>query len=229
MTLSEDIYGKLINIAGRQRMLSQRIGFLFLTLYGRIDSGQPVSPAQWEMLEKALADFRKGYDLLRAGDADAGLPKLDSERIRKVLETGGERSGLAIVERFLAEAQQHLQDLGENRLPDRPVFDAFSAFVLVDVLQMLQAIVEALETDFSDEMQRRRDQRREDANRVMGALQEIQRASKFSRMIALNAKISADRAGPYGKEFGALTEELKNIATSITDSSEDILKHMEQI
>ncbi len=74
--------------------------------------------------------------------------------------------------------------------------------------------------------QRRRDKRQEEAKRVMTALQEIQRASKFSRMIALNAKISADKAGPYGKEFGALTEELKNISSAITSSSEDILKHL---
>lgn len=229
MTLSEDFYGKLINIAGRQRMLSQRIGFLFLTLNGQIESRQSVPGDLWDMLEKALSDFQKGYALLCDGDAEAGLPRLESERITAVLEARAERSGRAVIERFLCEAECHMRDLGNNKVPERATFDAFSDLVLVDVLQVLQAIVEALEADFSDEMQRRRELRRAEATRVMGALQEIQKASKFSRMIALNAKISADRAGPYGKEFGALTEELKKIATSISDSSEDILKHMQQI
>ncbi|WP_428643159.1 type IV pili methyl-accepting chemotaxis transducer N-terminal domain-containing protein [Roseibium sp.] len=226
MDLSEDAYGKLINIAGRQRMLSQRIGFLFLAMSGHIESGAPVPGLLWNMLEKALEDFDSGYRLLLNGDDTAGLPKLVSTRINKVLDAGDRTSGRAVIDRFLSEAHDHMQALSEDSAPDRAVFDRFSEFVLLDLLQTLQAIVAALEEDFAEEMQRRRDKRQEEAKRVMTALQEIQRASKFSRMIALNAKISADKAGPYGKEFGALTEELKNISSAITSSSEDILKHL---
>jgi hypothetical protein len=229
MNLSEDTYGRLINIAGRQRMLSQRIGFLFLTLRGQVNSGLPVPEALWDMLDTALQEFRQGHRLLLDGDAKAGLPRLASRRIRTVLNGSGNTNGQATIERFLNEAQGLTEALAANRLPESADFDAFSGFVLVDLLQTLQAIVTALEEDFAEEMQRRRDMRREEALRVMDALQEIQKASKFSRMIALNAKISADRAGPYGKEFGALTEELKNISIAITDSSEDILRHLERI
>ncbi len=226
MDLSEDTYGKLINIAGRQRMLSQRIGFLFLTMSGQLESGSKIPDPLWTMLERALEDFGTGHRLLLDGDVAAGLPKLTSERISAVLDGKSGASGRAIIDRFLREAAGHMQALTEDRAPERAVFDAFSEFVLVDLLQTLQAIVAALEEDFAEEMQRRRTRRQEEAKRVMTALQEIQRASKFSRMIALNAKISADKAGPYGKEFGALTEELKNISSAITTSSEDILKHL---
>jgi hypothetical protein len=229
MTVSEDTYGRLINIAGRQRMLSQRIGFLFLTLSGQVENGHAIPENLWMMLEKALQDFRQGYDLLLHGDEDAGLPRLASARIRTVLEKGNGYGGRETIERFLSEAQHYMQALAGNSIPDRTAFEGFSGFILEDLLQTLQAIVVALEEDFAEEMRRRRDLREEEAQRVMVALQEIQKASKFSRMIALNAKISADRAGPYGKEFGALTEELKNISTAITDSSEDILKHLERI
>lgn len=229
MAVSEDIYGRLINIAGRQRMLSQRIGFLFLTLSNQVNSCDPASDTLWTMLEAALQDFRNGYRLLLHGDEGAGLPALSSDRIQSVLDGNGGHSGRVVIEQFLGDAQQHMQTLSLNRGLDRKTFDTFSSFMLEDLLQTLQAIVTALEEDFADEMNRRRDQRQEEALRVMHALQEIQKASKFSRMIALNAKISADRAGPYGKEFGALTEELKNISTAITDSSEDILRHLERI
>lgn len=229
MTVSEDVYGRLINIAGRQRMLSQRIGFLFLTLSGQVEAGKPVPETLWDMLETALQDFRNGYRLLLIGDESAGLPALTSDRIRAVLDGKHGYGGRAVIELFLEDTQKHMKALSLNKGLDRKTFDAFSNFVLEELLQTLQAIVTALEEDFADEMSRRRDQREEDAQRVMHALQEIQKASKFSRMIALNAKISADRAGPYGKEFGALTEELKNISSAITDSSEDILRHLERI
>ncbi len=227
MHLSEDVYGKLINIAGRQRMLSQRIGFLFLTLSGQLESGKQVQESLWSMQEKALDDFEAGYRLLTHGDADAGIPKLTSQRITAVLEGDGSASGKTSVERFLREARDHMRALSKGEMPRTAVFERFSEFVLVDLLKTLQAVVTALEEDFSEEMQRRRTKREEDAARVKSALEEIQKASKFSRMIALNAKISADRAGPYGKEFGALTEELKNISSAITESSEDIMRHLD--
>ncbi|MBN9669661.1 type IV pili methyl-accepting chemotaxis transducer N-terminal domain-containing protein [Roseibium aggregatum] len=229
MELSEDIYGKLINIAGRQRMLSQRIGFLFLTLSSQAEKRTPVNGPIWKMLEKALEDFEHGYRILLNGDDAAGLPQLSSARIATVLDAGTIGSGRWRIDRFLTEAHALMEALSGDTAPERAAFDAFSQFVLVELLQTLQAIVNALEEDFAEEMQRRRDKRHEDSERVLKALQEIQKASKFSRMIALNAKISADRAGPYGKEFGALTEELKNISSAITDSSEDIMRHLESI
>ena len=229
MDLSEDIYGKLINIAGRQRMLSQRIGFLFLTISGHMANDNPIPEPIWAMLRNALQDFRRGNELLSHGDEDAGLPKLTSERVDPLLHGTGTTGGRAVIDRFMNEARAYLNALAQNIAPDQVEFEAFTEFVLIDLLQVLQSVVVALEEDFAEEMDRRREKRQQDAQRVMNALQEIQKASKFSRMIALNAKISADRAGPYGKEFGALTEELKNISSAITSSSEDILKHLEQI
>jgi len=38
----------------------------------------------------------------------------------------------------------------------------------------------------------------------------------------------ADCAGAYGREFGALTEEIKKISDNITQSSSDIMRHLEQ-
>lgn len=226
--LSEDIYGKLINIAGRQRMLSQRIGFLLVSA-----SSQKVEDLTdttiWAMLERALDDFQNGHQLLLNGDETAGLPRLTSERIDAVLQDPAPDKGLNVIERFAADARQHLQTLKSGNPVDREAFGAFSNLVLVDLLQTLQAVVTALEEDFAEEMRRRKNRRVEEAQRVMDAIQEIQKASKFSRMIALNAKISADRAGPFGKEFGALTEELKQISNAITDSSENILKHLDRI
>ncbi len=234
-TISEDSFAKLISIAGRQRMLSQRVGFLFVTLNGYCEKGCALPAAHLAMLQAAIQDFTHGYAILRRGDPDQGLPVLQSDRVEQVLcgKAGGDdcngETGQQVIDRFLKETREGISDL-EDGLPqpsDRA--NRYSAYVLGPLLQVLQAIVTALETDFEDEMKVRRERRAADVDRVMRALQEIQKASKFSRMVALNAKISADRAGPHGQEFGALTEEIKKISNNITESSQDIIKHLDHV
>ncbi|WP_274611788.1 hypothetical protein [Roseibium polysiphoniae] len=40
--------------------------------------------------------------------------------------------------------------------------------------------------------------------------------------------MGAVRAVAHGREFGALTEEIKKISDNITESSRDIMRHLEQ-
>lgn len=234
MTMSEvneSAFGRLINISARQRMLSQRIGFLFLTISTALNTTEAPPEDLLALLRTAADDFVEGYHILQHGKLEDGLPHLDTERIRNILEGSAPygqygATGRAVIGRFLGEVSSGIEHLtrGEPMSEDQSAW--FSKFILIDLLAVLQSIVAAIETDFSEEMDRRRESRNADVARVMQALLEIQKASKFSRMIALNAKISADRAGPHGREFGALTDEIKQIANDITDSSQDILKHL---
>lgn len=225
---SESTFAKLITIAGRQRMLSQRIGFLAVVLNNALfrDDGD-LPAAQLTMLKKAAADFDKGYDILLNGDPDLDLPKWDSTAVGEVLNAPGNSNGRAVIDRFQIETRSVIEALetGTPRLEAET--SAFSEFVLTDVLAILQRIVTALEADFETEMAGRRERRNSEIDRVAAAIREIQRASRFSRMIALNAKISANRAGPHGREFSALTDEIKRISGDITESSEDIIRYLE--
>jgi hypothetical protein len=227
--VSESAYGRLINISARQRMLSQRIGFLFLTINTSLRNGAAAPDDLLDLLKTALSDFVEGYDVLRKGKPEDDLPFLNSARIRAILEGNGRTHGQDVIERFLSEVSEGVNGFARGEPMDEEKSAWFSGFVLRDLLAVLQSIVAAIETDFDEEMERRQKRRSEDVAKVMAALQEIQRASKFSRMIALNAKISANRAGPYGQEFGALTEQIKQISSDITESSEDILKHLEVV
>ena len=227
--VSESAFGRLINIFARQRMLSQRIGFLFLTVDTALKKN-PEPPADLlAMLKTAAGDFVEGYRILQQGKPEEDLPRLQSARIEKILAGTGETSGQAVIERFLSEVATGIERLSRGEPLEEDHIAWLSAFILSDVLTVLHNIVAAVETDFSDEMDRRRARRNEDVAKVLQALQEIQKASKFSRMIALNAKISADRAGPHGREFGALTDEIKQISNDITASSQDILKHLDYV
>ena len=143
-----------------------------------------MSPALLSMLDRALEDFCTGHGLLLNGNEDAGLPKLASQRIDAVLKTAETDRGQHLIERFVHEARVFIQDIEKGDLPEPEELAAFSDLVLVDLLQTLQAVVSALEEDFAEEMQRRRDRRNEETQRVMDAIQEIQKASRFSRMIA---------------------------------------------
>lgn len=223
--LDEKVYGKLINIAGRQRMLSQRIGFLLLTLSRRVDHEEGQSGDLWSMLTTALADFKAGHRVLLNGDPSKDLPRPESIRIMQVLDSGGR----IVIDRFLSDVAAFMALLKRDRRPQRDAFEDFSTFVLTDLLQTLQALVMALEADFDDDIKHRRSQRTEETKRVKVAIEDIQKASRLSRLIALNAKIAADRSGPHGKEFGALTEELKNISASISNSSDALLRHLGDI
>ncbi|WP_417670000.1 type IV pili methyl-accepting chemotaxis transducer N-terminal domain-containing protein [Roseibium sp.] len=237
--ISENTFARLINIAGRQRMLSQRIGFLVVTLNRKCEGGEALPSDQLAMLKTAVSDFTHGYSILREGDASQDLPALNSRRVAEVLSSqaeqleaeaaGAAETGRAIIDRFLTQAVDTVASLEANAPRSEAEINEYSAFVLGAVLQTLQSIVAALEADFDDEMQARKDRRSADVESVMAAISEIQKASKFSRMVALNAKISANRAGPHGREFGALTEEIKKISNNITESSQDIMRHLDHV
>lgn len=225
---SESTFAKLITIAGRQRMLSQRIGFLAVVLNNAlVRDGGELPSVQLDMLKKAAAEFDKGYDILRNGDPDLDLPKWESTAVGNVLDAPGTAGGRMVIDRFQLETRSVTDALETGEPRSEAETAAFSEFVLTDVLTILQRIVTALETDFEAEMAARQQRRNSEIDRVAAAIREIQRASRFSRMIALNAKISANRAGPHGREFSALTDEIKKISGDITESSEDIIRYLE--
>lgn len=223
----EEAYGALINIAGRQRMLSQRVGLLLLGLATQSTDSSAFQSGMIAQLEAALREFDQGHEILLNGAVDQGIPRVSSPEAMKLLsEHRGVNAGP--IARFRNETSQFLTRIQRGEPLSAEQCMSLTDFILGDLLAFLQKIVKALQQDFNAFMDNARQAGARNMQRVNQAVREIQEAAHFSRMIALNAKISAERAGEFGREFGALTNEIKDISERITSSSKDILELVSQ-
>lgn len=73
---------RVVNIAGRQRMLSQRISKVSLEISNRKDKFE--ISAHKKELEESLALWKKSHNGLQNGDAELGLPGKNSEAVKNL-------------------------------------------------------------------------------------------------------------------------------------------------
>ena len=210
MSEHQAVLGALINIAGRQRMLSHR-AVMFLAL-----SQGPDERDVEELLaeaELALVAYESGVQLLLKGDADQGSPPLFSDRVRTILsEPAGARASAAMaLESFGLDGRACLELLraGQARCGGRVRALADTAGGVL--LPLLNAIVAAFEEDLAEGL-RQEAARAADVRAVMtGALDDIEQTATKIRLIAFNALIEAARAGDAGRAFSVIAEEIKNL------------------
>ena len=223
----EEAFGAHINIAGRQRMLSQRVGLLLLGLMAQKSDTGNFPIGMISQMEEALREFDQGHSILLNGSAEQGIPAVSSSGAKALLAG---RHGMRVdpIARFRKETAQFVAWIQRGEELSTGKCLSLTDFILGDLLDFLQKVVKTLQADFGELMERTRAAATQNMQRVNQAVREIQEAAHYSRMIALNAKISAERAGEFGREFGALTNEIKDISERITSSSKDILKFVSQ-
>lgn len=203
--------GALINIAGRQRMLSHR-AVMFLAL-----SQLPGDDAQrqFEQAVGALAGFDAGVRLLLDGDPGEGIPPLFSDRVRGLLaaQVSGQGSGVQALRSFGARGQACLQRLRAAEPGCEGEIRALAELAGTVLLPLLNGIVAAFEQDLADALQSEA-ARVEDIRGVMAdALDDIEVTATRIRLIAFNALIEAARAGDAGRAFSVIAEEIKNLGS----------------
>lgn len=191
--VSGDRLGALINLAGRQRMLSQRI-VLQALLAAR---GQP----------GAASTAREALALLTVSHAGLvhGSPQLPGAHFPAIREAYfGALQGDARIREFIALTERTLAAI-EDRLRGAEALQqqlVASSGPMLDLLNRLTQIYEA-EAARHAVVQHQRQQA------LMADIQTI------ARIVAFNAQVSAARAGAVGREFAVVADTLTRITGEI--------------
>lgn len=211
------VLGALINIAGRQRMLSHR-AVMFLAL-SQIPGGQ--ADESLGQAREALAGFEAGVRLLLQGDAEQSIPPLFSDRVRTLLSTqiAGHGCGSDVLESFGARGAACLHRLEPGGADCSGEIRALADVAGLVLLPLLNGIVAAFEQDLAEAL-RAEAERAADIRLVMtGALDDIEQTATRIRLIAFNALIEAARAGDSGRAFSVIAEEIKNLGAQTREES----------
>ncbi len=143
---AEQATARIVNVAGRQRMLSQRVAGLALEV-----SLLPPGVARAHALDdlgEALALMERSYRALRRGDPGLGMVSADSDRVRRLYD--GPPVHLAKqLDAFLGRSRDFLSNARLGIL-DRESLEAVRHAARHDLIEGLDAAVTAYQEDSED-------------------------------------------------------------------------------
>ncbi|KAA1011456.1 chemotaxis protein [Paraburkholderia panacisoli] len=190
--VSGQVIGELINLAGRQRMLSQRI-VLHVLLASHGDCSALAA------VRDCLATFTQAHADLVSGNER--LPGVFSQALRELYF--GNRKADERIQQFIAHVNRAVAGVESGRAEDRGLVDALVTQA-TPLLDLLQDITLAYQHEMRG-IEAAALKRQADIAERLGSI------SMQANIVALNARISAARAGQFGREFAVITTVLADI------------------
>lgn len=203
--LGTEEWTQLVNQAGRQRMLSQRI-ILHALLAAQGDA------AAAEIARDALALFLRSHDMLSRGHPELPMPS----DVRLVDAFHGPQGADRAIREFVGLAEQALRPAGAPGAATAVLARlAAQATPVLAVLQRLTQIYETLAMDAAKAQRRH----------TTALIERIHRVAREARIVTFNARVGAARAGEAGREFAAVAQ----ILARITEEVEHLAKQAGQM
>ncbi|MBU7573862.1 MAG: methyl-accepting chemotaxis protein [Hydrogenophaga sp.] len=186
----------LVNLAARQRMLSQRM-ILQTVLAANGEAGR------LQAAQRSLQMFSESQQHL-LGTVD----QLEAQGARKIRETyHGTRGVGPVVEAFM--------QLMRNALEQIEAYSPRVPNTMTELVEHTDRILEALNaatTAFDEVAKARSDAMMKELTGIVG---DIQSVAKEAKVVSFNAQVVAARAGQHGREFAVVANVLSDITGEI--------------
>lgn len=202
--VSGQVIGELINLGGRQRMLSQRI--VLHVLLASLGNSDALSVAK-----ACLATFEQAHTDLVSGNEH--LPGVFSEALRELYF--GNRRADERIQQFIAQVNRAVSCVESGRAEDRTQLDAL-VMQATPLLELLQDITLAYQHEMRG-IEAVALKRQTDIAERLGSI------SMQANIVALNARISAARAGQFGREFAVITTVLADIIKEMDELIQSVV------
>jgi Type IV pili methyl-accepting chemotaxis transducer N-term/Methyl-accepting chemotaxis protein (MCP) signalling domain len=203
-TITSDMFGAMINLAGRQRMLSQRM-VMSLLLFSR---GNELA---LKTAQDALQLFRESHAVLLHGNAK--MPGIFCESLRLIYY--GEVEANTKIIQYIDLAINAINACKSNFRAASGLLDelGLQAIVIVDLLNRITLVYENESKIFAQTAH----------NLHIDLMGDIQAIAKQAKIVAINAQIAAARAGGAGREFAVVATELTHITQEIDNLTNEAM------
>lgn len=211
----------LINISGRQRMLSQRICFLALLTLKNTDQKEDII----KKMQKSLELFESSHQVLINGDPDKNLSGLFSNELERVFY-GEKINANHMVTDFIRRTWIFLEEIKNNKEITYKNLDVMLDMSSGKLLETLNIITNTYENEVKKitiAMNTQIEQSQYDLTELLRSIKSIAQRTEF---ISINAQISAARAGPQGAEFEVVADEILGLSGKINNLIGEAIQKM---
>lgn len=198
----------VVNMAARQRMLSQRM--ILQTMLAASGSDTHLQAAQ-----KSFQQFCDSHATLKskASDFDA----TSAQKVRDIYD--GSRGVGSRIEQFMQQMRTTLQCISNKGAHTEPLNTLISS--TDSVLEALNAVT----TTFDNITKGKAEQIMKELTDIVSGIQTVAREAK---VVSFNAQVIAARAGQHGREFAVVANVLSNISAEIDGMSRTAVNLVER-